>query len=191
MSWVMNLKWCTCTDVLTLVWHSPPCWRARWTNHITRRGPRLSVQDTPSGLPADKTSDRHSSQQVQREGKSASVQSSAGGSAEVHHSLFSCSTSVSVMERTEHISLHLYPNLFDDGIKKEKKKKKAKQIYCCHQTANIFLQMIKRSNRHSKKIRFQLFDRLLAFNICLWCPSTQIYAINEHWPSNISNYYGK
>lgn len=44
-------------------------------------------------------------------------------------------------------------------------KKQKKQIYCCHQTASILLQMIKRSNRHSKKTRFQLFDRLLAFNI--------------------------
>jgi len=76
--WIINLKWCT--DELTLFWHSLPCWRTRWTNHITRRGPCLTLQDIPSGLPADKTSDRHSSHLVQRKGKTASIQSSAGGS---------------------------------------------------------------------------------------------------------------
>lgn len=119
--WVINLKWYTCTDVLTLVWHSPPCWRTHWTNHITRRGPCLSVQDIPSGLPADKTSGRHSSHLVQRKGKSASIQNSAGGSAGVHHSLFSSSTSISVVERTGHISshfIHAYANCLMMGLEK-------------------------------------------------------------------------
>ncbi len=72
----------------------------------------------PLASPADKTSDRHSSQRVQSEGKSASIQSSAGDSVEVHHSLFSCSTSVSVVERNRHISCNLCQcNSFDDGIR--------------------------------------------------------------------------
>lgn len=72
----------------------------------------------PLAWPADKTSDRHSSQRVQSEGKSASIQSSAGDLVEVHHSLFSCSTSVSVVERNRHISLNLCQcNSFDDGIR--------------------------------------------------------------------------
>lgn len=109
---------------------------------ISLDGEPVSLYRTfPLASPADKTSDRHSSQRVQSEGKSASIQSSAGGSVEVHHSLFSCSTSVSVAERNGHVSLHRSPcNSFDDGIR-------IKRPNILSSSNKVLLQMIKESNK--------------------------------------------
>lgn len=140
---------------------------------ISLDGEPVSLYRTfPLASPADKTSDRHSSQRVQREGKSASVQSSAGGSVEVHHSLFSRST-LNICQCSGKDRTHLTSscNSFDDGIRLKH------QIYCRHQTAKVFLQMIKeRDSYNTSLIIWQTAEFHYRLFACLWSPSAQIYA---------------
>lgn len=165
--WAINLKWCTCTDVYE---HSSDA-----VLYIEEHaGLIISLNGDPGSLyrTFPLTSDRHSSQRVQREGKSASVQSSAGGSVEVHHSLFSRST-LNICQCSGKDRTHLTSscNSFDDGIRLKH------QIYCRHQTSKVFLQMIKERDSYNKSlIIWQTAEFHYRLFACLWSPSAQIYA---------------